>query len=213
MGIHERKKREKQRRRNDILDAAERVFFSRGVNMATMDDVAAESELSKGTLYLYFKSKQELYLGINQRGFEILGEMFLKAIKHKKTGLEKIKAIGYAYLDFAKKHPDYYRALMYFENSGVDYSGYESVFEQLKTSGFRVLHFVRDIILEGQNDGSISGALDAEKLSFLLWGQTSGVIQIIAKMDKHHNMELDFKPADLFEEFIIRTESVLTNNH
>ncbi len=211
MGTQERRQREKERRRNDILNAAERVFFSKGVNTATMDDVAEEAELSKGTLYLYFKSKQELYLGINQRGFDILGNMFLKAIKQKKTGLEKIRAMGYAYFDFAKKYPDYYRTLMYFENSGIDFSGHESFFEQFKTSGFRVLHFVRDIIYEGQKDGSIAGSFDAEKLSFLLWGQTSGVIQIIAKMDKHPGGDLNFKPADLFEEYINRTEIVLTN--
>ena len=64
MGIAERREREKDQRRNTILDAAEKVFFSQGINLATMDGVAEEAELSKGTLYLYFKSKEELFLGI-----------------------------------------------------------------------------------------------------------------------------------------------------
>jgi len=209
MGINERRKRDKERRRNEILDAAERVFFSKGVNIATMDDVAGEAELSKGTLYLYFKSKQELYLGINQRGFDILGKMFLKAIKNKKTGLEKIKAMGYAYFEFAKKYPDYYKAMMYFENSGIDFPGDEVIFKQFRTSGFRVLHFVEDIIQEGKDDDSIVSSLNAEKLAFLLWGQTSGVIQIIAKIDKHPDIGLKFKPVILFKEFIHITENEL----
>ena len=64
MGITERREREKEQRHNDIIDAAEKVFFSRGLEHATMDNVAVEAELSKGTLYLYFKSKEELYLAI-----------------------------------------------------------------------------------------------------------------------------------------------------
>ena len=61
MGITERKEREKLQRREDILNAAERVFFSKGHKNSTMDDVAEEAELSKGTLYLYFKSKEGFY--------------------------------------------------------------------------------------------------------------------------------------------------------
>ena len=52
MGIAERREREREQRRNTILDAAETVFFSKGINLATMDEVAEEAELSKGTLYL-----------------------------------------------------------------------------------------------------------------------------------------------------------------
>ena len=59
MGIAERKEREKLQRRKDIIDAAEKVFFYRGFESATMDEIAEKVELSKGTLYLYFKSKEE----------------------------------------------------------------------------------------------------------------------------------------------------------
>ena len=76
MGIAERREREKQRRRNDILDAAEHVFFEKGLKSATMDEVAEEAELSKGTLYLYFKSKEDLYLGITERALTVLKQMF-----------------------------------------------------------------------------------------------------------------------------------------
>ena len=58
MGIAERREREKQQRWNDILDAAESVFFDKGYNHAKMDDVAEKAELSKGTLYLILKAKK-----------------------------------------------------------------------------------------------------------------------------------------------------------
>ena len=62
MGIQERKERERERRRQQIIVAAKKVFSEKGFNKATMDDIAGEAELSPGTLYLYFKNKEELYL-------------------------------------------------------------------------------------------------------------------------------------------------------
>ena len=61
MGIQERKKRERERRRQQIMVAAKNVFAQKGFNKATMEDIAKEAELSPGTLYLYFKNKEELY--------------------------------------------------------------------------------------------------------------------------------------------------------
>ena len=67
MGIRERKERERERRRQQIMLAAKRVFSSKGFNRATMEDIAREAELSPGTLYLYFKNKEELYASLSLR--------------------------------------------------------------------------------------------------------------------------------------------------
>jgi AcrR family transcriptional regulator len=61
MGIQERKKREKEKRRQQILSAAKSLFAKRGFHQTTMEEIANEAELSPGTLYLYFKSKDELF--------------------------------------------------------------------------------------------------------------------------------------------------------
>lgn len=69
-----RKEREKEARRTQILDAAARVFSNKSYLEATLDEVAAEAELAKGTLYLYFKNKQDLFVSLMHRGHEqILG--------------------------------------------------------------------------------------------------------------------------------------------
>jgi len=90
MGIIERKEREKERRRNAIIDAAEEVFFSKGVEDATMDEVAERAELSKGTLYLYFKNKNDLFHGIIARALEILYNTFKTEIEKEEKGIDKI---------------------------------------------------------------------------------------------------------------------------
>ena len=72
MGIQERKEREKERRKQQIIVAAKRVFSEKGFNKATMEDIASEAELSPGTLYLYFKNKEELYASLSLRILQYL---------------------------------------------------------------------------------------------------------------------------------------------
>ena len=60
MGITERREREKEQRKNDIIDAAECVFFKKGHEVATMDDVARNLGMSKKTLYKHVSDKNDL---------------------------------------------------------------------------------------------------------------------------------------------------------
>ncbi len=71
MGIQERKQRERERRRQQIIVAAKRVFSEKGYSKSTMEDIAKEAELSPGTLYLYFKNKDELYASLSLRNTAI----------------------------------------------------------------------------------------------------------------------------------------------
>src|SRR5699024_11249911 len=80
--------RVKEQHSNQIIDAAEDVIFSKGLAQATMTDIAAQAELSKGTLYLYFKNKTELYIAIARRGSKILNKRFAKVFAGDFTGLQ-----------------------------------------------------------------------------------------------------------------------------
>lgn len=195
MGITERKEREKEKRRNDIIDAAERVFFSKGQNPATMDDVAEEAELSKGTLYLYFKSKEELSMAIKLRGLKILGEIFVNAIKKYETGIEKIKAIGQAYFQFYKDYPDYFNTMIYSESCDLDLMNKNSFCTGCHDQGDMALNIVSEALRAGIADGTIRPEIDPIKTAHILWGQSSGIIQLIASKGEHikneHGLCLD----------------------
>ena len=65
-----RREREKENRRAEILQAAWDVFSSRDYDSATLDDIAAAADLSKGTLYLYFQNKAELFFSTLEMGVE-----------------------------------------------------------------------------------------------------------------------------------------------
>src|SRR5579871_661320 len=105
MGIIERKEREKEVRRNMILDATEQVFQSKGIQQATMDDIAKQAELAKGTIYLYYRNKDELQLGVMLRAMDMMHDSFHDAASGKNLALQKFQAVGDAYWKFAHDEP------------------------------------------------------------------------------------------------------------
>ena len=115
MGIAERKEREKQLRREEIVTAAEKVFFSRGFDLSTMDDVAEKAELSKGTLYLYFKSKEDLHMAVARKSIRILRAITLKATEGEGNALQKLGRMGRATVEFSRTDPDRMRSIMTLE--------------------------------------------------------------------------------------------------
>ena len=89
MGIKERKEREKAMRRQQIQDVAKKVFLERGFSSATMEDIAQASELSVSTIYLYFKTKDELYASLNLITLEFLHKEIEKILNHRELQAEK----------------------------------------------------------------------------------------------------------------------------
>ncbi len=216
MGITERRQREKERRRNDIIDAAERVFFSSGLENATMDDVAEQAELSKGTLYIYFKSKEDLYLAITKRGLDILTSMFEKVSAPASLGIEKIYAIGQAYRDFSKKHTDYFQAMAYFDLRIKEISDESPNAKLSIEQGKKVLTICAEAIQCGIEDGTIRSDIDPKKTAIVLWGQTNGILQLILNKGKHMKEMLKtfgFKTLDeiiVFSFEMIRRSLIVT---
>ena len=90
MGIAERKEREKRHRRNQILKAAKKLFSARGFSGVTMENIAAESELSPSTLYFYFKNKEELYAALSIKAIKSLLESLEKAVEADNQSPEKM---------------------------------------------------------------------------------------------------------------------------
>ena len=75
-------------RRAGILKAARKVFARHGYDGATMDDVAEACSIAKGTLYLYFKSKRQIYLGVLKEDLHSLREATAQAIAQASAAAE-----------------------------------------------------------------------------------------------------------------------------
>jgi AcrR family transcriptional regulator len=99
--ISERRQEEKDRRRAEILDAAEALYAETGWDAITMDQVARRARLSRALLYVYFKDKGDLHMALVERALDALHDRFVAAREHKASGIEEVIAIGRAYLAFS----------------------------------------------------------------------------------------------------------------
>lgn len=209
MSKEDRKAREKERRSNQIIDAAERIIFSKSLEQATMDEIAAEAELSKGTLYLYFKNKTELYLAIAQRGSDLLNSRFAKVFagEHDHTGIELIRLLGETYLNFVHENPNYFTAFKYYESlSDVEVlqdSKYANICEQNRREA---LNFMIRALQIGMQDGTINDSYEAKELAVVIFASTRGITAMSHAKGRGHHYELldemDIEATTLYKNFL-----------
>ena len=176
MGIIERKEREKEQRRQAIIDAAEVVFFRKGYETSIMDDVAMEAELSKGTLYLYFKSKDELHFAIMERGMKLLMELMEKRLKIRKNGLETLRELGLALVEFSNLYADYFNALIFFQGRDVEQQKLNEEKVRAFMANRNSLTLLNETLARGMADGSVRKDIPMAELSTTLWAQMMGIL-------------------------------------
>jgi AcrR family transcriptional regulator len=142
MGTKKRKEREREARKNDILEAAKTVFFERGFQAATMDQIAEAAELSKGSLYLYFPSKEELYVSILVEGMEILCDRFENAVKGIGAWEEKLGNIAMAYYGFYQGNKNYFKILFLLQHGEIATKVSDSLFQSCFEKGISCINFL-----------------------------------------------------------------------
>lgn len=111
MGIRERREKEREQRRADILQAARFVFDRYGLEQASMDRIAQEAELSKGTLYLYFTNRDELMVAILADDLDALLTMLEKVVTGRAKPQRRLIEAVHTFCRFSIDHQFFYRAI------------------------------------------------------------------------------------------------------
>ena len=179
MGIQERKEREKEQRREEIVRAATVVFFEKGLQSATMEEIADAAELSKGTLYLYFKSKEDLYLAVTGVGFDLLNDMFKSMIDASPSTLEALERLGDTYYEFFTKHRNYFRMFQYFQNPGLHKQVSSEMLEACESHNQRTWGTVVALLERGQQEGLLRSDLTSSEMAVALWSSANALMQQI----------------------------------
>ena len=176
MGIADRRQREKEQRRTGIIDAAERLFFSRSFEDVSMDDIAREVELNKATIYLYFKNKETLFATIVLRGVQILKEKYTECMEKQVPGIVKVALMGQAYYQFSQEYPDYLRMIHFY---GSERFSRENPCTAGIGEGYGTCRMIlRDAIQEGIDDGTIRADLDPFLTSMYLMISFMGILSM-----------------------------------
>lgn len=197
MGIIERKEREKEQRRRDIIHAAEKVFFSKGFDRSTMDDVAEEAELSKGTLYLYFKSKVEIHWAITEKGMSVLLNRMTEKISSDRTGLENLLELGEVFYRFSEEQPVYFNSMLFFEAKDLEKLELGEVVLENWFQGSPI-EKLYEVVESGMKDGSVRSDLPVSAIANTLWAQMLGVLQVIRNKREVFEM-LNISPVELVQ--------------
>jgi AcrR family transcriptional regulator len=177
--IADRRQEEKDRRRAEIVDAAENLYREIGWDAVTMDAVARKARLSRALVYVYFKDKSELHLAITERSLEALRTRFEEASARVRTGIDQIEAMGRAYMAFGLEFPHYFDACARLEQRATDSAEKGSTEAAVMEMGRRVHEVVVAALEAGQRDGSIRADIgDLNVTSRVLWGFTHGLMQI-----------------------------------
>lgn len=198
MGITERKEREKQQRRQEIVDAAEKVFFSKGFEKSTMDDIADRAELSKGTLYLYFKSKDDLHMAVARKAIKLLNSATGTVNKVDGNALEKLLHMGRACIEFSNSFPDHMRAIMTLE--GFELQSISLTSEEIQEMIYKEspVGMVIRIVEQGVDERLIRSDIPPPLIAHTLWMQVLSVIRFVSMKKSLFEM-LGLSPATVYE--------------
>ena len=117
MGSIERRQREKEQRREHILNTARELLFKKGIDATSMNQIARNAELSVGTLYLYFKNKESLFAALQEEGLTLLCDKIKEESEKGLTPREKLEKMALAYMDFSEEYRKYSDIINYFLTS------------------------------------------------------------------------------------------------
>ncbi|MDD5506296.1 MAG: TetR/AcrR family transcriptional regulator [Candidatus Omnitrophica bacterium] len=170
-----RKARDRLLRRTDILNAATRVFAEKGYHKATVSDIAKQAEYAVGTIYLYFKDKQALYLALTEEKIGELIRRIKERIENAHGSLEKIKALIEGEFAYFEENEDFFR--IYFSEGGMDGWAIKDK-PSLKTVEkiMKFLDYLSDIIKDAQAENIIQKELDPKRTAHLLGSMIKSVI-------------------------------------
>jgi len=104
-----RKEREYLAHREEILSAAEKVFAAKGFFPTTMSDIAREAEFGTGTLYKYFKSKEELYFTLIDEKVEEINRLVKTELLQKTSAVERIQKVLGLQFEFFERNRDFFK--------------------------------------------------------------------------------------------------------
>jgi AcrR family transcriptional regulator len=176
MGIQERKERERERRRQQIMVAAKRVFSVKGFTKSTMEDIAQEAELSPGTLYLYFKNKDELYASLSLRILRYLNIRVEHVLKENSLApWQRVASLKDALYDVYEFDPLILINMFHLQSSETLKSLSDELLNEIQDLSRNSLGGMAEIFKDGIEQGTFIDR-HPNALADIIWSLFSGVV-------------------------------------
>lgn len=163
-----------ERRRAEILDAAKKIFLNREFNSISIDEIAEAAAFSRATIYLYFKSKQEIYTGIILRDLDTLVDGLTGALDREDSARNNLFRMSTSYMNYFRVHPEYFTTHSFFFLPGRRDSLPPEAAEIVEKRLAEGIRAIEEAIRLGIERGE-ARAVDARSATLALWGQWMGI--------------------------------------
>jgi len=146
-----------------------------------VEAIAARAEVAKGTVYLYFDTKETIVAHLLLEGLDVLGERLAKAYDESTpaSAEARLRRLAAAYLDFFQKEQDYFRLLMAFDRGHFQEAVDADVYEMILHRSLRGLHWVVRAIQQGRESGEFAPG-DPKHTAGMLWAALNGALILIS---------------------------------
>ncbi|MEL6698875.1 MAG: TetR/AcrR family transcriptional regulator [Bacteroidota bacterium] len=175
-------------RKNQIIAAADLVLLEAGIDAFTIDQVIAKAGIAKGTVYNYYKNKDQILAELGVKAIKLMYEYFEEHIGKHVHSVDKIKALCLACYQFNKHYPQYFELISYMERPEFDINttGYLKLSQGLQ-------HFTEQLIQEGQAKKELRPNLDAATTHYIIWACCVGVVEFVDTKKRllanHHEID------------------------
>jgi len=173
-----RRLKEKEQRRRAILKASQRLFFKKGYQSVSVEDIARKARISKGTIYLYFHSKEEIYARILMNDIEMFHEKLFDIIDESRTAADILLQFSDFYIDFFLNDRELFRILMTFMLRADDLNFSDEMNKHLIHAANKSVEIVDGILEHGFKTGEFYNKKDLIKGRNVVWGLLNGIISL-----------------------------------
>jgi AcrR family transcriptional regulator len=173
----------------EIMGAARDVFARKGFSETTMDDIADAAGLAKGTLYLYFKSKRDLYMAALKHGIAELNAQTVRAVDSAKGAREKIRALVSTRLAYTEDNREFCK--IYYSELGNLVHPVPTLAE-FKKMYMQQVEYMTGVMEQAAAAGEIR-ADSARQMALMIYDLTRGsnARQLLGWMKEDRGREID----------------------
>jgi TetR/AcrR family transcriptional regulator len=178
MGITERRKREKDLRRELVMDTAIAFYNEEGYNAITMEKIAERCEISRASLYLYFKNKDEILISAIVNHTEYFTDLLQNLYDNREQFKDRLlEELWNCFIDFYEKEPGTFNATLYFLQREMILNLPEELKNRIDKSGRNVVNLQHRITEYGVKEGLFIEC-DPMTLAEVVWTSFLGIIQL-----------------------------------
>ncbi len=206
------KERQFKLKKEYIIEIAKEIFFEKGYENTSIDDISLKAQMSKSTFYTYIKSKEELFMHIHIEGMGKRLEILRESMRKVNSGYDKIYTFGKEYYSFYKANPGFFKLHLYEDYNSLDkekiglelYNSFDQLLEE-------IICLVKEAFTTGMKDKSIHSHIEVGYLDKYFAYTLRTIINVAFNPEKTKQIKEGFNEEKFFYQYLDFFMSSLKN--